>query len=428
MKVRVITYYSLLCIFITIILVFIRLHSLLLEIDNTTNSNNHNNPKAALQANVNLHIQPKTVRLQEDLSFARNAVSSNKFPDFQTYIENAPDCRTHLKDSDIDFTLVTQFSDDRLWMMKEHCNRWKGAMSVVVFSNDTVDIIVSKLLEFGCPVEEGDLNSKKFSLQIVSKNGYSDDDYPVNILRNIALSMVKTSHMLYVDVDFWPGEETYDALMHGNVRSWLASDPLLAIVVPAFQINRQCREYRDCRGPNLKKIPKSLEDIFGLWNGQHRQVFMFDPTNKGGHGSTDYKKWFEMKSGSLADLDCTQSNRYEPYVAVRYCDEFPPYQELFSGYGKNKVTHAMQMRRSGYYYSQVGGGFLVHYPHLDSDSRVKWNFVDGNGHREKSKRAQVDKLFVKFKAWLIDTLPDMTRLSAIPCENFQNDDHKLWLD
>jgi hypothetical protein len=45
------------------------------------------------------------------------------------------------------FTLVTQCSDDRLWMMEYHCQRWsvgneRPMLSLVVYTNSTVDEII----------------------------------------------------------------------------------------------------------------------------------------------------------------------------------------------------------------------------------------------------------------------------------------------
>jgi hypothetical protein len=111
----------------------------------------------------------------------------------------------------------------------------------------------------------------------------------------------------------------------------------------------------------------------------------------------------------------------------------------------------MQLRRVGYKFSQIGGGFLVHYPHLDSKSRLEWNkrpinaasTSDGGGGGRggapvvfneetagkfdwgKFKRARVDALFYDFKRWLDENVPDDSRVPK--CEDAQNDDYSLWV-
>jgi len=63
----------------------------------------------------------------------------------------------------------------------------------------------------------------------------------------------------------------------------------------------------------------------------------------------------------------------------------------------------MQVRRAGYLFAQVGGAFVVHYPHADSTSKKLWN------NKSRDKRDAVDAIFSDFSSWLL-TLPDEQRL------------------
>ena len=100
----------------------------------------------------------------------------------------------------------------------------------------------------------------------------------------------------------------------------------------------------------------------------------------------------------------------------------------------------MQLRMAGYVFSQIGGVFLVHYPHLNSPSRNEWDKKPkGLGHgpageaakKNKNidwgafKRAQVDALFVDFKEWLDGTLEEEARVPM--CQDALNDDIRLWV-
>ncbi len=107
---------------------------------------------------------------------------------------------------------------------------------------------------------------------------------------------------------------------------------------------------------------------------------------------------------------------------------------------------AMQLRRVGYKFSQIGGAFLVHYPHLDSKAREEWNKKPEDlpetakvaakaagkvlHHADKIdlsqfKRARVDALFLDFKRWLNENVQDESRTPK--CPNAQNDDYSLWV-
>lgn len=103
----------------------------------------------------------------------------------------------------------------------------------------------------------------------------------------------------------------------------------------------------------------------------------------------------------------------------------------------------MQLRRAGYLFSQLGGAFLVHYPHLDSKSRLEWNKKPKameKYHKSASellenadqsidwgsfKRARVDALFLDFKEWLDGTVEEEPRV--LMCEDALNDDIRLWV-
>ena len=52
---------------------------------------------------------------------------------------------------------------------------------------------------------------------------------------------------------------------------------------------------------------------------------------------------------------------------------------------------------------------------------------DGNLGFEKFHRGKVDDLYVRFKQWLKDTIPNRKARMTM-CENFQDDDNKLWID
>eukprot|EP00986_Skeletonema_menzelii_P016279 scaffold14150_cov118-Skeletonema_menzelii.AAC.2 len=359
--------------------------------------------------------------------------------DFRLTTPNAPSCAEPIDAGSISFTLVSQLSQDRIWMLPYHCKRWgDNPMSVVIFTDEDAEVVKNKLVIEGCSKEQ-------LTVQTVSKTRYDPNgtDYPVNVLRNLAFSKVKTTHLVYADIDFWPSESLHSILNIQSVKERMASDAKLATVIPVFQMNRRCKAYKDCRDDNIPFMPKQKDELITLI--KKRQASTFDPTNEGGHGSTRYISWKDQSEGSYLDLPCIRSNRYEPYLALRYCSELPPFQEGFSGYGKNKMTWAMQLRRSGYQFSQLGEAFLVHYPHLDSQSRLEWNkkpkelqkvdsILVGDVLESKEgsnidllsyKRARVDSLFLDYKDWLRDNVTDSARVPM--CENALNDDVRLWV-
>jgi hypothetical protein len=181
-------------------------------------------------------------------------------------------------------------------------------------------------------------------------------------------------------------------------------------------------------------MPQLKENLIPM--AMNHSVTAFDPTNYGGHGSTRYEDWLEQDASDLLEIECVKSNRYEPYMVFSYCREVPPFQQVFTGYGKNKMTWVMHLRRAGFRFWQVGESFVIHYPHLDSKAREAWN--GGNkGHLlakpkgdhvewSKYKRGRVDQNFVEFRNWLQTVVPDESHVGM--CDDAWDDDAKLWVD
>jgi Glycosyl-transferase for dystroglycan len=344
---------------------------------------------------------------------------------FANYTEGAPTCRPITPD-EVAFTLVTQTSANRLWMIQDHCERWgvNNPISLAVYSTDTSDTLKStreRLEAFGC---------RNVTLQLLSDGNSTLKEYPINVLRNMALRGVKTTHLAYVDMDFWPSRNLHHNLMKRHVREHVAADDRAGIVIPAFMYIGHCPSKR-CR----PLVPGNYTELLALLASKKPpKVDRFDHRNGGAHGSTNYKAWVESQTASeLVEIPCTESNRYEPYLALRWCEKLPPFQEAFTGYGKNKITWIMHLRRAGWTMQQLGESFLVHFPHRASDARLAWDGGPKTSYNPNPDRSSVDlhryetdRIFIQFKRWLMTEVPEDMRLPA--CEAAEQDDSRLWTE
>ena len=412
--------------------------------------------------------------------------TSSKKIYFERYSEYAPTCKklTHVKD--VAFTLVTQTSMSRLWLMKHHCELWKGPISVAVLvppsdknsqfssSNNNSTIIIQTIqnqleTKYGC-------SQSQVTVSILNRVGFTENDYPVNHLRNIALRHVQTTHIMYVDIDFWPSSNLYDTLSNTNyIKREFINDPKLALVVPAFQFtNGLCKlgnpgpdRKTKCRQRDIQTIPTTKEQLLPMLNQtvvlqQYRKYnetdYRVTPFQEKvfriAHNTTLYDVWYtkQRSVGSLHTLPCVQSGVYEPYLATRYCRDMPPFQEIFTGYGQNKATWILQLRSRGYIFKQIGGVFVIHFPHDDSPAKEVWkqhpseieqfwinpigkeNITDNK--LQQYKRGQMDKALLQFRSWLINT-KDVTSphygRKVIPkerfgrCKDWIDQDYRLWV-
>jgi hypothetical protein len=375
------------------------------------------------------HVLPHLHHQQEHRVTAN--VSEAPASRFLQVSHDLPVCH-EITPEDVSFTLVTQCSDDRLWMMEHHCQRWavdnnKPYLSIVVYTNQPLPRIKAQLVDYNCPVDNG------LTVQTLPKT-LADEDYPVNTLRNMAFKEVATTHAVYVDIDFWTSTDLFAILNHSPVvRETLAASTRHALILPAFQLRRQCKPWKECPSRNIPLMPKVKSDMVPFFT--NRTVTAFDPTNFGGHGSTRYVDWLDQTQEELLEISCVKSNRYEPYVVIRTCRDLVPFQPRFTGYGKNKMTWFMQLRRMGWQFYQLGEAFVIHYPHLDSKARLAWNGGAHGEHLRKPedpsqlamyKRGKNDETFVQFREWLYETLPDQTKVAL--CEKHQDDDSRLWVN
>jgi hypothetical protein len=129
---------------------------------------------------------------------------------------------------------------------------------------------------------------------------------------------------------------------------------------------------------------------------------------------------------------------------LRKCADLPPYQEQFTGYGKNKIQHIVHLRHLLYRFSVGGGMFITHFPHKNSDARSEWDRFDKK-KRDKLKEAKMsggdidiaavqdyhrlkmDTLFGEFKRWVKEAIGDVYQkdMRYTPLCQGMNDDEQL---
>ena len=77
----------------------------------------------------------------------------------------------------------------------------------------------------------------------------SAKQFPVNLLRNLAIRNVETSHYLIMDMDLWPTRNAYHELIH--LPSSILQANKAAVILPAFFYNKRlvlpkCSSFKHC--------------------------------------------------------------------------------------------------------------------------------------------------------------------------------------
>jgi len=352
----------------------------------------------------------------------------------------------YTKSDEIRTTLVTQSTLNRAWLLEEICRRWSDPIVAVVSVADS-DLMVagsngrgsnssSRLLYNS----EGLDDEKSITALLESSVsgwignctqlyivGYRLDArqsgagmYPINLLRNVALDFVETSHVLLIDIDFMPSrglDNTIRSVLED--RQEAGTSRMDAIVVPAFERHPQCQdpENEECYASirsNGTFVPQTFLELKSCHERGECDVFHSRNFNSG-HSTTNSeawlaKRWYEWPSSGrkespqprqkkIRSISCFRSSNYEPYLVIQWCSQSRPeqripsppnagnsssgimkvdnpapaapyYDERFHGYGLNKVQYVSHLRSMGYSFSVLPKGFLCHNPHAESDSRL----------------------------------------------------------
>ena len=219
-------------------------------------------------------------------------------------------------------------------MMRYHCERWgrNNFISLAVLTDDDADAILDEITSkhIGC-------RRRRVTVSTISEATISHDEDPTHALQNLALSKVKTSHVVCVDIGFWTGEDLHEILNYDFVRNEFAAYSKLVAVLPAFELSSYCGETKKCDVlDHVSIMPRSKDDVLKLeYLGKLDPLYQRIKKNQ---SSISYSSWFEQDLGEFLDVSCIGSNCHEPFLAFRYCDELPQFQNNIHGYGRNTIT------------------------------------------------------------------------------------------
>lgn len=150
-----------------------------------------------------------------------------------------------------DVTLVSQTSDDRVWMISHLAKRWGGPISIAIFVTDEVLVRNERRWLNRIANQPG-----SYITEVHSKGA---SGYPVNFLRNTAIDRVSTTHFFLTDIDLWPSTFSYNAVLSQGEA--LLGNPHAALVLPAFEFSAPNRS-RDELDAGREAIAKALPDTF----------------------------------------------------------------------------------------------------------------------------------------------------------------------
>jgi len=284
-----------------------------------------------------------------------------------------------------DVTICTHCSVDRLEYLIEMMKLWDGPLSVAVYARSKREKDSVYSLAFK--------NRSNLIICIACKKRKKKNDieeYPINALRNVALSRARSDIVLNLDIDLIPSRRLYQRLTEKHVYDNLFVEDDIVWIVPAFEL--------DC--VHVKQVPRTRRHLRVLWCAKLASGFQMSHYPPG-HRATHHARW-------LASLDSQQHDTngynvkyeegFEPYVLCKR-ENIPIFDERFEGYGKNKTIHSYRLHHSGYTFRVLPPlGFLVSRVHPRSRGWINmYHPIRSNSvvRRERNSLYQIAKLEIE---------------------------------
>lgn len=249
-----------------------------------------------------------------------------------------------------DVTFATQMSPDRLALLPMLAAAWSpGPMTVVVFYDPTATLSNMK------PDLKNMLLEAETRVHVIVVRGCPRQAYPVNFLRNLAVSARVTEHYMVADADFFPSKGAYGSILHSLslMHAQFAQDEFrnMVLVVPCFGYAREA--------PGMLVISE-FEPLKTLFD--QGEAIGGSPEFVPSHQNTNFRLWFSRQD---AAYEVRHSKWFEPYVV---CSSVcPPFPEEFEGWGMDKVSFNNLLKTMGFrFFVAPPPAFLFHRPHKRS--------------------------------------------------------------
>lgn len=246
---------------------------------------------------------------------------------------------THVRTT-TDVTIITQVSADRLSRIQDMVNSWNAPISVAVYIKQEKEI---QLIDQFCESSESIRSFVDFHILYSNKTRY-----PVNNLRNLALTHSRTSLVLILDADFVTSSFMHDYL--SSFGTELKTKQKLAYVIPAFSSDLPS-----------ESLPKTKEELKLAIDKKTVKLVNEGPCPKC-HGPTDYPRWLVASE----PYDIEYKWIYEPYLLLNKDILTELYDERLKGYGFDKNTHTYTLAVAGYKFAVLPSPFVIHLNHPEA--------------------------------------------------------------
>eukprot|EP00121_Abeoforma_whisleri_P012372 Awhi_evm1s11417 len=259
-------------------------------------------------------------------------------------------------------TIASQGTWNRLDHLKHLAKSWQGPISFCLIVDEKAD--VEKLHKL---VNEEENWKQWVDIHVVWRKDHTatDEDafYPINMLRNIALQTISTTHVFVLDVDVTPNgphfkywEWIEESKANSEKRVAKQDCPGLVAYIPTAvemypdELERLNQQSKLVNAKSLKK--RDLVDMLRSGDAKPMHVY-YGPA----YGPTNHFEW--MYDNETTKIDYL--TRFEPYYIAQM--PLPTFNEDFVDRGGNFAEQVYEMAASGYSFYRMPNAFVVDIPH-----------------------------------------------------------------
>ena len=254
-----------------------------------------------------------------------------------------------------DATLISQCSASRLRQFLDLLHAWDGPVSLAVFveSSSSLFIVVNYLLQVQLCLPHA---LSKLSIQLVMPLWSSTDcctellniscsnflpafdkhwagirnydgleDYPNNLLRNVAIDAAISDYIFVVDIDMIPSSGLFSQF-HEFIGKQPA-DRKIAFIVPVFEMKLE------------SEMPVDRDALLQMWDHGIIEPFYSKVCWKC-QSYTDYDMWRNLTIKCVKQMNIAYvvewHDPWEPFYIVD--KKAPKYDEKFKNYGFNRIS------------------------------------------------------------------------------------------
>ena len=265
-------------------------------------------------------------------------------------------------------TLVAQCSLDRLDRLIAQLASWRGPASVALYiespqgSEAAAQAESEAVRRLRSAASETAIDTHRLVVSILYRASSSSLEqeanaemplYPINALRNLAMSHAPTELVFLLDVDFVPSAGLLRELGRDHRLLHQLRTSRTALVIPAFEVSPDHR---------LPRQQAALSSLLGGCSPPAASPFHCSHF-PAGHMPTDFARWLTASERYTVDY----ALNYEPYIIANR-RWLPPYDERFRGYGHNKISHVYAVAAAGATFEVMPRHFVCAHEHPKSTS------------------------------------------------------------